>query len=93
MSDLNTKLQYTLSNKDKIKQAITDNGGDIDDSTPLSVYNEKINSIAGIKSAYIVQSTSPEDTRILWVDSTDGVLKYYNGSEWKPIFAVWGNNS
>lgn len=54
MSDLNTKLEHTLSNKDKIKQAILDNGGDIDDSTPLSVYNEKINSIAGIKSAYIV---------------------------------------
>lgn len=49
--------------------------------------------LAGIIiKSYVAQTTAPSNTKILWVDTSHGkgVLKYYNGSSWTPITAVWG---
>ena len=35
--------------------------------------------------------SEPSDKNIFWIDtSTGGVLKYWNGSAWTPLKAVWG---
>lgn len=36
-------------------------------------------------------TTAPSDTSIFWVDTSSGsVLKYYNGTDWTPVSAVFG---
>ena len=38
-----------------------------------------------------VGATAPENTEILWIDtSSGGVMKYYNGTSWVATKAVWG---
>ena len=45
----------------------------------------------GLSSAYYVGATAPSDTGILWIDSgNSNVLKFYNGSAWVAVGAVWG---
>ena len=45
----------------------------------------------GLSSAYYVGSTAPSDTGILWIDSgNSNILKFYNGSAWVAVGAVWG---
>ena len=42
-------------------------------------------------ASYLVQSSAPENTGKLWVDTGNGnALKYYNGSAWVLVPAVWG---
>ena len=37
------------------------------------------------------QDTPPSNTRMTWIDSSDGDKpKYFNGTEWKTFVAVWG---
>ena len=45
----------------------------------------------GLSSAYSVGATAPSDTGILWIDSgNSNTLKFYNGSAWVAVGAVWG---
>lgn len=45
----------------------------------------------GLSSAYSVGTTAPSDTGILWIDSgNSNILKFYNGSAWVAVGAVWG---
>lgn len=45
----------------------------------------------GLSSAYSVGVTPPSDTGILWIDSgNSNTLKFYNGSAWVAVGAVWG---
>lgn len=45
----------------------------------------------GLSSAYSVGATAPSDTGILWIDSgNSNTLKFYNGSNWVAVGAVWG---
>ena len=45
----------------------------------------------GLSSAYYVGATAPSDTGILWIDSgNSNTLKFYNGSTWVAVGAVWG---
>ena len=45
----------------------------------------------GLSSAYSVGATPPSDTGILWIDSgKSNTLKFYNGSAWVAVGAVWG---
>lgn len=40
---------------------------------------------------YIRQSTAPQSTSLLWMDSGHGdIMKYYNGTAWVPQPSVWG---
>lgn len=45
----------------------------------------------GLSSAYYVGATAPSDIGILWIDSRNSnTLKFYNGSAWVAVGAVWG---
>ena len=45
----------------------------------------------GLSSAYSVGATAPSNTGILWIDSgNSNTLKFYNGSAWVAVGAVWG---
>lgn len=38
-----------------------------------------------------IGDSAPSDTTMAWVDTGNGgILKYYNGSEWTVVKAVWG---
>lgn len=41
-------------------------------------------------AGHIVASTAPSNTSVLWVNSSTGVMSYYNGSTWVACTAVWG---
>jgi len=42
-----------------------------------------------LRSVFIVSSTAPQDTSLLWIDS-NSVLRYYSNNAWHPIVPVWG---
>lgn len=42
-------------------------------------------------SPYIISDTAPTSTNSLWIDSAnDNIMKYYDGSSWQVVPAVWG---
>lgn len=42
-------------------------------------------------SGFNVSATAPTATNSLWIDTGNGgILKYYNGSQWVPVVAVFG---
>ena len=45
----------------------------------------------GLSSAYYVGDTAPDDTNLLWIDTTanTGGLKYYNGTDWVHVPVAW----
>lgn len=47
---------------------------------------------SGIGGGVIVADIEPEpNSTVLWVDTANGgIAKYYDGSAWTPIVAVWG---
>ena len=52
----------------------------------MAALEESIEKIRN-KKTFVAQSEAPDDTTILWIDTTpkkDG-LKYYNGSEWVQV--------
>lgn len=57
------------------------------------ILNSYIPGTGKSSGGFIVQSTPPEDTNLLWIDtSVGGVMKYYDSSssQWKGILGVWG---
>lgn len=39
----------------------------------------------------MIQTSAPTVTNVLWIDTGNGgIAKYYNGSAWTPVKAVWG---
>lgn len=56
----------------------------------LAELEESIKSIRDRK-AFAVQDEAPNDTNILWIDTTPktGGTKYHNGSEWVPLPVMW----
>lgn len=52
---------------------------------------EQLRANLGLTNAgFVVQSSAPSSTNILWIDTTNGTLKYYNGSNWIPIVGTYG---
>ena len=45
-----------------------------------------------LKSGVVTGVTPPASTDCLWIDTSsgEGIAKYYNGTEWTAIKAVWG---
>ena len=40
---------------------------------------------------YVKSATPPSDTGTFWIDTANSnILKFYNGSDWVPVPAVWG---
>lgn len=41
---------------------------------------------------YVASATAPTNLKMLWLDTSNGILKYYNttSSSWVPIKSVWG---
>lgn len=39
---------------------------------------------------FVISGSQPTDTSLLWIDSTNNLLKYYSGGSWKAISGVWG---
>ena len=61
------------------------------DSNGLLYTAPSSSSGGGMASAYVVASSAPSNTGILWIDSANSnVLKFYNGSAWVAVGAVWG---
>lgn len=41
-------------------------------------------------AGFVIQSTAPSITTVLWIDTNNGTMKYYNGSNWIPIVGTYG---
>lgn len=41
-------------------------------------------------ASFVIQSSAPSDTNVLWINSTEHSLSYYDGSNWVKIVGVWG---
>lgn len=61
------------------------------DSNGLLYTAPSSSSGGGMSVAYSVGSSAPSNTGMLWIDSANSnVLKFYNGSSWVAVGAVWG---
>lgn len=47
----------------------------------------------GLRKVFEYSSTPPNNTNVLWIDSTTKVLYAYNGSEWAPMTGVYGGTA
>lgn len=64
-------------------KAISDENGDNIAATYLK--------IADASGGVYINNTQPDKTDILWIDTGNGgIAKYYNGTSWIPVKAVWG---
>ena len=44
-----------------------------------------------VQGGLIAQAAPPDNTKFGWIDTANGnVLKYYDGSKWATVSAVWG---
>ena len=44
-------------------------------------------------AGFVISDTAPSITTVLWIDSDNSTLKYYNGTNWIPIRGVYGSVS
>ncbi len=52
---------------------------------------EQFKANLGLTNAgFVIQNSAPSVTTVLWIDTTNGTLKYYNGTSWIPIVGVYG---
>ena len=55
---------------------------------------DALKSAMGLANAgFVIQSSAPSSTTVLWIDTTNSTLKYYNGTSWIPIRGVFGSVS
>ena len=57
------------------------------------VYNSIFSGSVGGGPGYVAQSTAPDDTATLWIDTgNDNIMKFYDEStsSWIPVTGVWG---
>lgn len=40
-------------------------------------------------AGFVVSDTAPQVTNVLWIDSTNSTMKYYNGTSWVAIRGVY----
>ena len=40
-------------------------------------------------NVFVISSTAPSDTTVLWIDS-NSVMRYYSNNAWHPIVPTWG---
>ena len=40
-------------------------------------------------AGFVVSDTAPQVTTVLWIDSTNSTMKYYNGTSWVAIRGVY----
>lgn len=40
-------------------------------------------------AGFVVSNTAPQVTTVLWIDSTNSTMKYYNGTSWVAIRGVY----
>lgn len=58
-------------------------------SINLTLDGRKVGNSHTIPST-VVGATSPSNKALTWIDTSVGVYKYWNGSAWVPVKAVWG---
>ena len=52
---------------------------------------EQFKANLGLTNAgFVIQNSAPSVTTVLWIDTTNGTIKYYNGSSWIPCVGVYG---
>lgn len=39
---------------------------------------------------FVISGSQPADTSLLWIDSTNNLIKYYINGSWKAVNGVWG---
>lgn len=67
---------------------VTESGTNEEKNIHFEFHNLKGNEGMG---GAVIGDSPPEDTGVLWIDTTiGGVAKYYSGEEWVPCAAVWG---
>ena len=97
---LETKDETTLYNltdadEDDIVNSINGQTGDVVLDIPIYTAGEGINIdsnnvISSTVKVFEFGATSPTNTNLLWIDTDNNLLKYYDGSQWKPVGAVFG---
>lgn len=60
--------------------------------TPIELVN-KVNEmvdLANIAKGVFVSATAPADTGILWLNTANRALNYYDGSKWNTVVGTYG---
>ena len=59
----------------------------------VNTVNDALRLSAQSQGGFVVQATPPDNTKLGWVDTSEGgVMKYYDESSrtWKATLAIWG---
>ncbi len=58
---------------------------------PLDSTGKVPNSYINAQGGLVAQTSAPTNTTLGWIDTANGnILKFYNGSSWVAVSAVWG---
>lgn len=92
---LETKDEATLYNlidadEDDVVTTVNGKTGDVVFTAGEGINIDSNNVISNTAKVYELSANPPINTNLLWIDSKDNILKYYNGSTWQAINAVWG---
>lgn len=49
----------------------------------------EVDNLLANKISCVIQSATPTDTTVLWIDTGNNLLKYHNGNTWQAIGAVY----
>lgn len=53
---------------------------------------EQLKSSMGLTNAgFVAQASPPSDTSVLWINTTNNTMNYFNGTNWIPIVGVYGS--
>lgn len=95
IKDETTLYNLTDADEDDIVNSVNGQTGDVVLDIPTYTAGEGINIdsnnvISSTVKVFEFGATSPTDTNLLWIDTDNNLLKYYDGSQWKPVGAVFG---
>lgn len=53
---------------------------------------EQLKTNMGLANAgFVIQANAPSVTTVLWIDTNNRTLKYYDGTNWIPVVGVYGS--
>lgn len=65
--------------------------GAVNGVAPLGSDGKIPDSYINAQGGLVAQSTAPDNTSLGWIDTANGnILKFYDGSAWTAVNAVWG---
>lgn len=94
-SDIRTLVSTAQTSADDAQtaagkaQTAADNAQTTADTAVAAAASAQTTADGKLASVFSAGTSAPSDTRLLWIDTGSNLLKFYDGSAWTAIGAVW----